>query len=128
MKLPSLSWWLVGYAVFVFTMGLIGYASNPERAGTALKSGGMVASLSILWAMAWAKGQRWALTGAIVMLALVGSAFVWRASVSWWAVATGNPEKLTPAVLISAMLVASLMLLPRVWRARQADQRELKAA
>ena len=36
MKLPALSWWLLGYGAFVFTMGVLGYLSNPEKAGTAL--------------------------------------------------------------------------------------------
>jgi hypothetical protein len=114
MKLPPLSWWLVGYAAFVFSMGVLGYLSNPEKAGTALKSGGMVAFLSVGWALAWARGHRWALGGALVMLGLVGAAFVWRSTVGWLAVAGGDGTKLTAALLISAMLVATVVLFPRV--------------
>jgi hypothetical protein len=114
MKLPPLSWWLVGYAAFVFSMGVLGYLSNPEKAGTALKSGGMVAFFSVGWALAWARGHRWALGGALGMLGLVGAAFVWRSTVGWLAVAGGDGTKLTAALLISALLVATVVLFPRV--------------
>lgn len=114
MKLPPLSWWLVGYAAFVFAMGVLGYLSNPEKAGTALKSGGMVAFFSVAWALAWARGHRWALGGALGMLGLVGAAFVWRSTVGWLAVAGGDGSKLTAALLISAMLVATVVVFPRV--------------
>jgi hypothetical protein len=117
MKLPALSWWLAGYGVFLFTMGLLGYLSNPEKAATALKSGALFGGLSLAWAIAWAAQKRWALYAALGTLGLVTVAFVWRATVGWMAVLGGNTDKLTAAVLISAMLVASLVVLPRVFGA-----------
>lgn len=114
MKIPALSWWLAGYGLFLFAMGLIGYLSNPEKAATALKSGGLFGGLSLAWAIAWATGRRWALHAALATLVLVTLAFIWRATVGWMAVAGGNTDKLTAAVLITSMLVASVTVLPRV--------------
>lgn len=114
MKLPVLSRWLLAYGAFVFTMGLLGYLSNPEKAATALKSGGTVAGLSLVWALGWAAQRRWALYGAAGTMSLVGAVFVWRSTVSWMAFFSGDQQKLTAAILISAMLVATAAVLPRV--------------
>jgi len=114
MKLPSLSWWLLGYGAFVLSMGIIGYLSNPEKAATALKSGGMVAGLAVVWATGWIFQFRWALFGAAATLGLVGVAFVWRSTVSWMAYFSGESQKLTAALLITAMLLATAVVLPKV--------------
>jgi hypothetical protein len=127
MKLPSLSWWLLGYGVFVFTMGVLGYLSNPEKAATALKSGGMVAGLSVVWAMGWWGQRRWALFGAAATLGLVGLAFIWRSSVSWLAYFSGESQKLTAALLITAMLVATVVVLPKVIAGLRASRRVVAA-
>lgn len=116
MKLPALTWWLIGYGAFVFAMGVLGYLSNPEKAGTALKSGGAVAALSVLWGAIWATGRRWGLIGALVTIGLVTVVFVWRSTVSWLAYLGGDGTKLVAACLITAMLVASLWTLPRLVR------------
>ncbi len=114
MKLPVLSRWLLAYGAFVFTMGLLGYLSNPEKAATALKSGGTVAGLSVVWALGWAAQRRWALVGAAATLGLVGTVFIWRSTVSWLAYFSGDTHKLTAAILITAMMVATAVVLPRV--------------
>ena len=123
MKLPSLSWWLLGYGAFVFSMGVIGYLSNPEKAVTALKSGGMVAGLAVVWAMGWLCQRRWALFGAAATLGLVGAAFVWRSTVSWMAYFSGESQKLPAALLITAMLVATVVVLPKVLAGIRASRR-----
>jgi hypothetical protein len=127
MKLPSLSWWLLGYGAFVFTMGVIGYLSNPEKAATALKSGGMVAGLAVVWAVGWMGQRRWALFGAAGTLSLVGMAFIWRSSVSWMAYFSGESQKLTAAVLITAMLTATAVVLPKVIAGIRASRRAVAA-
>lgn len=128
MKLPSLSWWLFGYGAFVFSMGLIGYLSNPEKAATALKSGGLVAGLSVIWAMGWIFQRRWALFGAVATLGLVGIAFIWRSSASWMAYFSGESRKLTAALLITAMLVATAVVLPKVLAGIRASRRATEPA
>lgn len=126
MKLPSLSWWLIGYGAFVFLMGVLGYLSNPEKAGTALKSGGMVAGLSLVWATGWWSQRRWALFGAAATLALVGAVFIWRSSVSWRAYFGGESQKLTAALLITAMFIATAVVLPKVLAGVRAARRAAK--
>ena len=37
------------YGAFLIVMGLLGYLSNPEKAKTALMSGGTFGALSIVW-------------------------------------------------------------------------------
>lgn len=123
MKLPPLSWWLLGYGAFVFSMGVIGYLSNPEKAGTALKSGGLVAGLAVVWAVGWIFQRRWALWGAAATLGLVGAAFVWRSTASWLAYFSGESRKLTAALLITAMLSATIVVLPKVIAGIRASRR-----
>jgi uncharacterized membrane protein (UPF0136 family) len=103
--------WVIVYGAFLILMGIAGYLSNPERAATALVSGGTFGALSIVWGslmrrrIAWA---RWAATVTIAFLTLV---FAWRATVSWLAVRAGQPGKLVAAELITAMGVASVLML-----------------
>jgi hypothetical protein len=42
---------------------------------------------------------------------LLGIVFIWRTTVSWMAVTGGQPEKRTAALIISAMLTATLGLI-----------------
>ena len=102
---------VVVYGVFLILVGLAGYASNPEKAKTALISGGVFGSLSIVWGILLARGwgwARWAAAGMVCFLTLI---FGWRTWASWAAVMAGEPKQ-TAAILISSMLAASVLLLP----------------
>jgi uncharacterized membrane protein (UPF0136 family) len=110
---------LVVYGAFLILVGLIGFLSNPEKAKTALMSGGTFGLLHI--GLGWLSSRGWRPAGGIalgvaVFLAIV---FSWRATVSWMAVAGGQPEKLVAAVLISSMLVATLGVVGWLWRTRR---------
>ena len=107
--------YVVGYGVFLIVIGLLGFASNPEKAKTALMSGGLFGSLSILWGVFMAKGFGWARYAAIITTSLLSVVFGWRSFMGWQAVLAGEP-KLIAASLISSMLVASLILLPLILR------------
>lgn len=107
---PAAKWILV-YGLFLILAGVAGYLSNPEKAKTALMSGGTAGTLSLIWgALAW-KGLRWSVRAAFVTALLLALVFSWRATASWQAVADGNHDKLFAASLITAMLAASLGLL-----------------
>ena len=95
---------LSAYGAFLMLAGLTGYLSNPEKAKTALLSGGTFGLLNI--ALGW--------------LALRGFVFIWRSTVTWMAVAGGQPEKRTAALIISAMLTATLGLI--VFLVRSGDR------
>ena len=102
---------MMGYGLFLIAMGVAGYASNPEKAKTALISGGTFGALSILWGWLMTRGfawSRWAGCGTTAFLAAI---FGWRASVSWLAFANGASDKLTAALLITAMGTASVLML-----------------
>ena|SRR5688572_27737535 len=114
--------YLILYGGFLIVMGLAGYLSNPEKAKTALMSGGTFGALSILWGFLGARGVRWSLPAAIVTTGLLAVVFVWRASVGWLAVLDGQSEKLFAASLITLMLVASAALLPVLFRALKPSQ------
>lgn len=101
--------WMIGYGVFLVAMGILGYSHNPEKAKTALMSGGTFGALSVFWGWLMTRGlafSRWA--GFATTVFLLG-VFSWRAAVSWEAVAQGFSEKLFPAILISLMAAASLI-------------------
>lgn len=103
--------WMLGYGAFLIGIGLIGYLSNPERAATALLSGGTFGLLSMMWGVLLRRGVDWARWGALATTGLLTAVFAWRASVSWLAVQGGQSEKLLAAVLITSMELASLATL-----------------
>ena len=108
--------YLILYGGFLIVMGLVGYLSNPEKAKTALMSGGTFGALSILWGVLGARGVRWSLPAAIVTTGFLALVFAWRASVGWLAVLDGKSEKLFAAILITLMLAASAAMLPMLFR------------
>ena len=107
--------YVIGYGIFLVVIGLLGFASNPEKAKTALMSGGTFGTLSIIWGAVMAKGIAWGRYAALGTTSLLALVFGWRAWMGWQAVMAGQP-KLIAASLITAMLVASLMLLPLLFR------------
>jgi len=57
--------YLILYDAFLIALGLLGYLSNPEKARTALMSGGTFGALSIVWGVLGARGLRWSLPAAL---------------------------------------------------------------
>ncbi len=110
--------YLILYGGFLIGMGLLGYLSNPEKAKTALMSGGTFGALSIVWGVLGARGVRWSLWAATLTTTLLTLVFAWRASVSWLALLEGQSEKLFAASLITAMLTASTLMLTCLLKAR----------
>ena len=106
--------YLIFYGAFLIVMGLLGFLSNPEKAKTALMSGGTFGLLSILWGVLGARGFRWSRVAAIGTTGLLTVVFVWRSSVGWLAVMDGKREKLFAASLITLMLAASVPMLLRL--------------
>jgi uncharacterized membrane protein (UPF0136 family) len=106
----KLSKWMIAYGLFLIAMGAGGYLSNPEKAATALMSGGTFGALSILWGWLMSRGIGWSRWAAVATTALLLVVFSWRASVSWMAFASGASEKLTAAILITLMGAASLAM------------------
>jgi hypothetical protein len=103
--------WLLGYGAFLIAVGVAGYLSNPEKAATALVSGGTFGVLSMGWGFLLRSGRAWARTGAIATTGFLSLVFAWRSTASWLAFLGGKPEKLVAASLITAMLVASVTTL-----------------
>lgn len=107
----SLGRWVIGYGAFLVAAGVVGYLSNPEKAATALASGGTFGALSIVWGALLLRGAGWARWAALATTAFLAVVFAWRATASWIAYLGGQPEKLVAALLITAMELASLVLL-----------------
>ncbi len=105
MKKPATA--LIGYGAFLILMGLAGYLSNPEKAKTALLSGGTFGLLNIGLGYLALRGWRKALPAARALVVLLGAVFLWRAIVTWSAYASGNKDKLVAGALITSMLIAS---------------------
>lgn len=119
----SLGGIVIGYGLFLMLIGVIGYLSNPEKAKTALLSGGTFGALSIAWGALLLRGVRWAWAAAATTTVFLSGIFLWRASVGWIAVSQGQAEKRTAAVLITLMLAGSLATLALLlaWRRRGGD-------
>ncbi len=108
--------YLMLYGGGLIVLGLLGYWSNPEKAQTALMTGGAFGALSILWGVLGARGVRWIAPVAVGTTALLTLACAWRASVGWLAVLDGRSEKLFAALLLTVMLAASAAMLPALFR------------
>lgn len=101
---------MMAYGLFLIAIGAAGYLSNPEKAATALMSGGIYGALSILWGWLMSRGVGWSHWAATATTTLLLIVFAWRAIVSWMAFAGGASEKLTAAILITLMGAASLAM------------------
>ena len=55
----KLSQWMIADGLFLIAMGAAGYLSNPEKAATALMSGGTFGALSMLWGCLMSRGISW---------------------------------------------------------------------
>lgn len=106
----SLGRWLLFYGIFLIVCGVAGYLSNPEKARSALMSGGSFGLISIIWGVLAMKGMAWARTAAMVTTALMIIATGWRSVVSWKAVSGGDSTKMIAAVLVSLMCAASVAM------------------
>lgn len=107
--------WLIGYGGFLIVIGLLGYLSNPEAAKTALISGGTFGVLSIALGFGLRRAIGFLRWIALMVVGMLAGVFSWRSSVSWDAHFAGEP-KLIAASLISAMLLASLVMIVRLLR------------
>ncbi len=119
--------WLILYGAFMILVGLAGYVSNPEKAKTALMSGGTFGALSILWGVLGARGFAWSRMAALITTGFLTLIFAWRATVGWLAVVDGKSEKLFAAALISLLLAASVAMLVGLLKARGANDAASRA-
>ena len=113
--------WFIYFGIFLMVCGILGYASNPVAAKTALLSGGSFGALCIGWGI-WLKkgGGLIPLIGAGVTTLMLCAAFTWRSIVTWQAVVEGEPKRFA-ASLISVMLVGSVLTLGNLllrWKQR----------
>lgn len=105
--------WYIGFGLFLLLCGVLGYASNPAGAKTALISGGTFGGMCILWGILMFKTKSsvaYYAAGATTLLLL--GAFLWRSTVTWQAVAEGEPKRFA-AGLLTTMLAGSLLSLVR---------------
>ena len=110
----------IGYGLFLIVCGLVGFASNPAAAKTALMSGATFGVLSALWGFWLLKGGRWpALIAAGLTTLLLCVTFSWRSTMSWQAYADGEP-KLFAAILITVMLIGSAASIIQLLRSSKA--------
>jgi len=110
---------LVAYGAFLIAAGLAGYLSNPDKAKTALLSGGTFGLLHIAFGVLAIRGVRKAAPIALVVAVLLGAVFVWRSVVTWRAVAAGASGKTFAAALITSMLLATILVVTLLVRARR---------
>jgi hypothetical protein len=111
--------WIINYGIFLLAMGGLATMYDPvtgqfgfnPAAKTALISGGVCGGLSIIWGILVRVGFSWARVAAFVTTFLFSLAFIWRAFMGWRAFAGGQSEKWFAATLITAMLIASVVLM-----------------
>ena len=102
---------LICYGLFLIIAGVTGFLSNPEKAKTALMSGGTFGLIQIVLGVIVNRGWMPARKIAIAVGAFLSLIFTWRSIVSWMAVAGGQEEKFFAASLISTMLIASVIMI-----------------
>lgn len=114
----KLSKTLIIYGAFLILAGVAGFLSNPEKAKTALMSGGTFGMLSIIWGVLGLRQIAWSLKAGLITVGFLTFTFAWRSTVTWQAYFGGNAEKLFSAVLISSMLAASILVLLTFFKSR----------
>lgn len=112
--------WFFGFGLFLFLCGIAGFASNPAAAQTALITGSFFGALAALVGYALRTGWKGAWAGGLVLCLILLPAFIWRSTASWQATLQGD-AKLFAAVLITAMLVATILSLVQLFRLRRAN-------
>jgi uncharacterized membrane protein (UPF0136 family) len=112
--------YLVIFGIFLILLGLIGYMTHPEKAQTALISGGGFGALWILWGILCAKGVRGSRLAALATTLLLCMACLWRSSVGWLAVVNGQTEKAFASLVITLMLAVSVSMLFLLLKDRRA--------
>lgn len=112
---------LICYGLFLILAGLAGFLSNPEKAKTALMSGGTFGVLQILVGAISLKGWKPARRIGIGICGFLSLVFCWRATVGWMSVAGGQGEKFFAASLISVMLAASLAAIVLLLKRKPAE-------
>ncbi|MHC4939801.1 MAG: TMEM14 family protein [Planctomycetota bacterium] len=117
--MKNIAFALAGYGIFLILVGLVGYLSNPEKAKTALISGGTFGLLNIALGFLALRGWRRSVPVALVVAAFLAVVFCWRSFVTWSAYAGGNEDKLVAGVLITSMLVATIGTAAYLLRARR---------
>jgi uncharacterized membrane protein (UPF0136 family) len=119
--------YLVVFGIFLILLGVIGYMTHPEKAHTALIFGGGFGALWMLWGILSAKGVRWSWPAALATTALLLMACVWRASLSWLAVASGQAETVFASIIITLMFAVSASMLFLLLRGRKTGGAEKSA-
>jgi uncharacterized membrane protein (UPF0136 family) len=125
---------LTGYGIFLFSIAIAAVSYDPQTdtfgfyapAKTALISGGVCGSLSIFWGILLRRGLQWPLLAAIASTLVFLTAFTWRSTVGWMAVAAGDTHKWFAATLISLMWIASAALVVFLVRARATLARDAR--
>ena len=120
------SGYMVVFGVLLILLGVAGYMTHPEKAHTALISGGGFGALSILWGILGAKGVRLSLPAAFVTTTLLSLACVWRGIVGWVAVSQGESAKLVPSMLITMMLAVSVTSLSMLLKSKPRPNHNLQ--
>jgi uncharacterized membrane protein (UPF0136 family) len=105
----SLGTWMLGFGAFLVVAGVVGFVTNPRRVGSALLSGVAFGGLSFAWGVLLRRGVGWAVAAALVSTAVLAAVLGWRGSRAWILFVKGQPLKLAAAVIMSAMLLASLV-------------------
>jgi uncharacterized membrane protein (UPF0136 family) len=109
---------LCAYGIFLMLAGLTGYLSNPEKAKTALLSGGTFGLLNLALAFLALRGWKPSVPIALGTAVFLGIVFTWRSTASWMAFAGGQEEKRVAAMIISTMLAATVALVVFLIRTR----------
>ncbi len=112
--------WFIGFGVFLIVCGILGFASNPAAAKTALITGSFFGGINLLMGWAFLRGFSAVRYAAAPLTLLLIAAFSWRSYAGWAQVAEGEP-KVFAATLISTMLIGAILTLiqlVRHWRMR----------
>ena len=118
--MQKLGKWYIGFGIFLIVCGILGFASNPAAAKTALITGSFFGGLNILLGWGMLRGFSALRHMAAVVTLLLITAFSWRSFAGWSQVADGEP-KVFAASLISTMLLGAILTLVKLlrnWRAQ----------
>lgn len=110
MSPQRLSLYLVLYAVFLVSMGVVGWQMNPTTSITSLLGGLAGGSWILSMSSLVRRNVQWANTSVLTAIGIFTLTFAWRGINTFIQVIHGDSTKLSVALILSSLFIVSVIM------------------